>query len=241
MYTTIIHPLRKALCLSLTEYIILDMIYHLSHNEKYGGWCIASKAQLSEWSDLSLATVKRHITTLYEKDLVTKNERGWLKTKDSYNEMIANKADYLIGFNGKESKFLSGKKKVAQNEPVGVNMSQEVAQNEPTGYQNEPSTGIKMSHNIYNNNYKDNNIYMSEEDFDSYWNIYPLKENKKKAKQVFLKIKKEFLPKILSAVEAQKKSQKWKDGYVPHPTTWLNGERWEDQLGIQLYELKKLT
>lgn len=84
-------------------------------------------------------------------------------------------------------------------------------------------------------------IYMSEEDFDSYWNIYPLKENKKKAKQVFLKIKKELLPKILSAVEAQKKSQKWKDGYVPHPTTWLNGERWEDQLGVQLYELKKLT
>ena len=39
---------------------------------------------------------------------------------------------------------------------------------------------------------------------------------------------------ILRAVEAQKKTKDWlKDGgqYVPHPASWLNGERWQDEIG----------
>ena len=37
----------------------------------------------------------------------------------------------------------------------------------------------------------------------------------------------------MSAIEAQKKSPQWtKDGgqFIPHPATWLNGKRWEDQV-----------
>lgn len=38
---------------------------------------------------------------------------------------------------------------------------------------------------------------------------------------------------LLKALEEQKKSLQWtKDGgqFVPHPTTWLNQERWEDEI-----------
>ena len=41
------------------------------------------------------------------------------------------------------------------------------------------------------------------------------------------------LPTILAAIEAQKKSEQWvKDGgqYIPHPATWLNQGRWDDQV-----------
>ena len=37
----------------------------------------------------------------------------------------------------------------------------------------------------------------------------------------------------MTALEAQKKSLQWsKEGgqYIPNPTTWLNQERWEDEL-----------
>jgi hypothetical protein len=39
--------------------------------------------------------------------------------------------------------------------------------------------------------------------------------------------------KILAGLEKAKQSRQWmKDGgaFIPHPTTWLNGERWNDEV-----------
>ena len=72
---------------------------------------------------------------------------------------------------------------------------------------------------------------MSEEDFDTFWAKYPLKEDKKKSKEKFLRLPKALLETILSAIEENKtKNRKWIEGFIPHPTTWLNGERWNDEL-----------
>jgi len=35
---------------------------------------------------------------------------------------------------------------------------------------------------------------------------------------------------IISSIEQQKKSERWIDGFIPNPETWLNQGRWEDQL-----------
>ena len=35
---------------------------------------------------------------------------------------------------------------------------------------------------------------------------------------------------LLSAIERQKISRSWKEGFVPHLSTWLNGARWEDEV-----------
>jgi hypothetical protein len=38
---------------------------------------------------------------------------------------------------------------------------------------------------------------------------------------------------LLTALDKQKKSTQWKKDngqFIPHPATWLNGKRWEDQL-----------
>ena len=69
------------------------------------------------------------------------------------------------------------------------------------------------------------------DDFDRFWSAYPLKVGKKKARDAFAKVKVP-VEKLLAALEVQKKSAQWvKDNgaYIPHPTTWLNGERWEDE------------
>lgn len=72
---------------------------------------------------------------------------------------------------------------------------------------------------------------MSEEDFESFWKIYPVKEEKKKAKEKFLKLEKSLLPKILEAIEENKtKNDKWLKWFIKQPTTWINGECWNDEL-----------
>ena len=109
MYTTILHPLRKAYNLSIHEYCILDSIYMLSHNKKYGGWCVMSKRDIGKELDLSERTVFVTIDLLEAKGLIDKSEKGFLRTTDEWNELIANKHDYFIAFNGKEGKMVSGK------------------------------------------------------------------------------------------------------------------------------------
>lgn len=69
--------------------------------------------------------------------------------------------------------------------------------------------------------------------FEKFWNLYPKKTGKGKAKDSWLKLNPDtdFLVKILFAVEQQKKSEQWqKDGgqFIPLPTTWLNQSRWDD-------------
>lgn len=69
--------------------------------------------------------------------------------------------------------------------------------------------------------------------FDLFWNAYPRKTNKGFAKQIFQKLSVDqvLLDKMLLAIGQQKQSDQWKNPqYIPHPSTWLNGERWEDEL-----------
>jgi len=70
--------------------------------------------------------------------------------------------------------------------------------------------------------------------FERFWDEYPKKVGKKKAREKFLKLSldEEKLKKIMEALRTQKESPQWKrDGgqYIPHPATWIHGEQWEDE------------
>ena len=59
--------------------------------------------------------------------------------------------------------------------------------------------------------------------------------NKQGAKKAFEKLKPDadLLETMIRAIEKQKRSEQWmKDNgqFIPHPQTWLNGKRWEDEL-----------
>lgn len=72
---------------------------------------------------------------------------------------------------------------------------------------------------------------MSEEDFESFWKIYPIKEERKKSSEKFLKLEKRLLPTILEAVAQNKiRNEKWIKGFAKMPTTWINSECWNDEL-----------
>ena len=78
--------------------------------------------------------------------------------------------------------------------------------------------------------------------FDAFWAAYPRKTGKGEARKAWAKIKPnaELIQQILDAVKWQSQSDQWqKDNgqFIPHPATWLNQQRWEDE-GIQLPKKK---
>ena len=83
------------------------------------------------------------------------------------------------------------------------------------------------------NNTSNNNINLINNDhFKKFWEIYPRKTAKANAQRAYLKALKKSTPQcIFASVLAHTKSKQWQDKqYIPHAATWLNGERWEDEI-----------
>ena len=71
--------------------------------------------------------------------------------------------------------------------------------------------------------------------FEKFWSAYPRHVAKSDAQKKFEKLNpdEELLAVMLDAIEKQKNSEQWvKDNgqYIPHPSTWLNQRRWEDEV-----------
>ena len=72
----------------------------------------------------------------------------------------------------------------------------------------------------------------SDAEFAVFWSAYPKKVGKKSARKAFDHVS-EPVESLVTAIKRQECSAQWsRDGgqYIPNPTTWLNQERWEDQL-----------
>ena len=72
----------------------------------------------------------------------------------------------------------------------------------------------------------------AQDAFAQFWNAYPNHKDKKRAESAFAKaIRKVDLETMLAAIDAQKRTDGWikENGrFIPMPSTWLNGERWND-------------
>lgn len=71
--------------------------------------------------------------------------------------------------------------------------------------------------------------------FDAFWKAYPRKVSKPQSLKAWIRLRPdaELQSKILAAIEVHKKSRQWvkDDGvFIPHPSTWLNQRRWEDEM-----------
>lgn len=71
------------------------------------------------------------------------------------------------------------------------------------------------------------------EDFECFWAAYPNKKGKLDALKSWKRLRpgKLLVVKILSALDAQKRSAEWlkeQGKFIPHPATWLNQGRWDD-------------
>jgi len=71
--------------------------------------------------------------------------------------------------------------------------------------------------------------------FEVFWTAYPKKIGKDKCRRWFAshKITDTLLDNMLTALDIQKRSSQWSkdDGqFIPHPYTWLNQGRWQDEV-----------
>lgn len=77
--------------------------------------------------------------------------------------------------------------------------------------------------------------------FADFYSCYPKHTGKQAALKAWNKLKPDpqLQQLIIQAVEKQKQSQQWtKDSgqFIPLPATWLNGQRWEDELEVKQSE-----
>lgn len=72
----------------------------------------------------------------------------------------------------------------------------------------------------------------NNDEFDAFWKEFPKKVGKGAAEKAWQKLKPN-LTVVLEAIEAHKQTDQWsKDNgqFIPHPATWLNQKRWEDEV-----------
>lgn len=75
--------------------------------------------------------------------------------------------------------------------------------------------------------------------FDLFWSTFPRKIGKGAAELAWKKLKPDgpLQARIIQAVKAQCKSEQWRRDqgqFIPHPATWLNGKRWEDEVEVKI-------
>jgi len=155
MYTTIIHPIRKALNLSCNEYCVLDTVYHLSNNVKFDGWCAASRQTLANELDLSKRTIITIIESLTNRGLIVLDGKTrYLRPSEEYCNAMQNKSDWAIAISGKNGFHSSKLVQESGGEETAPLPTQVVKKLHPTGEETSPSI---------DNNINNNNIYIVRE------------------------------------------------------------------------------
>jgi hypothetical protein len=67
--------------------------------------------------------------------------------------------------------------------------------------------------------------------FEEFWELYPRKRGKKHALKAWKRLSSEDQKKALAAIKKQVYWPEYMGGsekFIPYPSTWLNGARWED-------------
>ena len=117
----------------------------------------------------------------------------------------------------------------------------------PTPTKLSPPPDKIVTHNNTSNNtdlIKEKEIHKEKElqDFNDFWKAYPRKTNKKYALQTWNKLQpdKKLAEEIITGVLKWQQTPQWKRDngqFIPHASTFLNGERWKDELvGVREYK-----
>jgi hypothetical protein len=81
------------------------------------------------------------------------------------------------------------------------------------------------------------NVDVTRITFDMAWSRYPRKVAKKDAMKAWAGVSPVDYPVIMKAIEAHRKSDQWRKdngSYIPYFSTWLRGERWNDEFDVEV-------
>tara|TARA_B100001287_G_C22669312_1_gene524483 strand:- start:1337 stop:2005 length:669 start_codon:yes stop_codon:yes gene_type:complete len=178
------------------------------HHNSETGDCFPSINRLATLCEMSRRSVETHITAL--------EDQGLLKRISQYRDTGGKTANsYLLELTGTLENLDD-----AQNLRMGSEKSA-----------HGDTQNLRMN-NLIRNNLGNNNTYKTISDFDKWWDKYPRKVEKYKAATLFSKIINEVeFDTLIEATEKFAEAVKDKEKkFIPHPTTWLNGRRWNDPI-----------
>lgn len=149
----------------------------------------------------------------------------WLETEQQINIQANNKYSIItiVNWGIYQSEELSSEQQIEQHNEHQMN--------------NKRTTSEQQA----NTNKNDKNGKNEKKEYSSafllFWDAYPKKIDKPRAWQAWKKHNGSLPPieTILSSLTTQCGSDQWqKDGgqFIPHPSTWINGERWADNTKI---------
>lgn len=113
------------------------------------------------------------------------------------------------------------------NDPLKENLNTPIKENLKENNTSNNNTSIIIKKNITENEFS--------ELFDEFWDEYPKRRvDKAKCKTKFLKLDLEIQKKIIEDVKNRKENdEKWVKGFVPMTSTYLNNQKWEDDLEVK--------
>lgn len=178
------------------------------------GWCDEDIAVAFDLDEAEVAAIREAMQekTLDGNDLIAWNRRQ-IKQED------AKAADRKKRQREREKSQIGNVTKVDVTECHGV--SRDVTRETETETETDKS--------------KSNIAHRSAERMfeDQFWPAYPRKVGKENALKSFVKLRPDddMLAVMLKALTAQAASEQWRKDkqFIPHPATWINGKRWQDE------------
>ena len=173
--------------------------------DKETNQCWPSYARLCQDTEMSMATITRKLSYLEEHSFIYRTKRK--NTSTLYTLRVSN-TDADVERSDTHTEHSS-------TLPVSI---------EPTNV-NLPIEPIKELTVMY------------DCDFDDFWSVYPRKIAKSTARRAYdSAMKKATADEVLSAVKIfSANSRSTEKQYIPHPSTWLNGERWLDDVADETW------
>ena len=191
------------------------VLYWLAdHHNGETGKCFPSIKRLAELSEMSRRSVEGHLETLEKLGLITRTQQFRDTGGKSTNS-------YILALTGTYENI---------SDTQNLRMVCEKSAHGDT-------QNLRMNNPVSNNLGKETNISSSDDDgvdyyFDQLWTLYPRKVGKGQARKAFKAASKkidfyDLLPKLMDFVNTLEGKDKQ---YMPHLATWLNGERWTDEV-----------
>lgn len=220
--------LLKDTGLTDSEVVYYVLIIRLSHKE---GYCYMSSRELGKLRGKGMRTAQRVVESLkkkgYIKAVVYTDERGKSHRKIFPVRYVKSGMGVKIDIGSYDKSDVGGTSNLS---PTYVKSGTQIIL--------KNNTKMNKSANAHLRKRTSSQQDKTETMFSEFWQAYPKKRDKARARKSFFKIKNlsDVFPHLMQGLEQQKASADWKkDGgkYIPLPSSWLNGERWEDELTTQ--------
>jgi len=202
---------------SLTKKAILMYMADKASDDGSGIW--VSKKNMAADLEMTDRAVRIHIKDMIAMGVLV--EAGQRQCKTGYT------VDYTINVDVVGS-LGSTREASEQNAPLNDVHPYPCMSFTPTPEPRSPKPSIEPSIEP-NTSSKDDEVNYY---FDQLWSLYPRKVGKGQARKAFKAASKkadfyDLLPKLMDYVQTLEGKDKQ---YIPHLATWLNGERWEDEV-----------